>query len=103
MPELHLILDLALFEVIVVKESKLDETVPSKFLVNKLYQLPLRKDRTRNGGGILVYIKKAFKVEAERYSPDFELLTFKIKIYIVKHNFVCAYRPQTDDMDTFVS
>jgi hypothetical protein len=100
--EVHIILELDTFDVIVINESKLDDLVPSKSLCNKHYSI-MRRDRNRYGGGVLVYVKKTYKLVSEQYSPDFELIVLKLKIKNAKHNFISAYKPPKDDIDTFVS
>ena len=42
--------------VLILTESKLDDTIPSSLITLPGYHEPIRRDRNRNGGGVLVYI-----------------------------------------------
>ena len=44
-------------DIIVITESKLDHTFPDLSFRISGYNKPFRKDRNRNGGGILVFIR----------------------------------------------
>ena len=44
-------------DIIVITESKLGHTFPDSSFRTSGYCKPFRKDRNRNGGGILVFIK----------------------------------------------
>ena len=57
MDEIKEILNLRLFDIICLNETKIDSNTPNGFLSSKYYKC-IRRDRTSNGGGILVYIKK---------------------------------------------
>ena len=45
---------------LVCTESKLDNTVPNNIILLEGYHEPLRHDRTRHGGGTLIYISEQF-------------------------------------------
>ena len=45
-------------DIIVVTESKLDESFPRQQFKIEGYNLPFRLDRNSNGGGILVYVRE---------------------------------------------
>ena len=44
--------------VVILTESKLDNTIPSNLLSIPWFYGPLRRDRNRHGGGCLVYISQ---------------------------------------------
>ena len=45
-------------DILMISETKLDESFPSgQFLLNG-FSTPFRQDRTANGGGILLYIRE---------------------------------------------
>ena len=55
------ILDLSIYDLIMINESKLDDSIPENFFLhdkNKLF----RRDRCRNGGGILMFIRKCYNI-----------------------------------------
>ena len=82
-------------DVLVVTESKLDETIDSKQLKIDGFHEPIRKDRNRRGGGCLIYISDdlTYKQQIKLESAHFEHIWVDIrqnnKIYSVN----CYYRP----------
>ena len=45
-------------DVLILTESKLNKTIPTNLINIKGYHEPLRRDRTRHGGGVLMYISE---------------------------------------------
>ena len=76
--EINKLIDLNDFDVIFLNETKLDESMPNRFLEHCNYNL-IRRDRNRNGGGLAVFIKKHYSISCVYVSLDIELLSFKIK------------------------
>jgi hypothetical protein len=66
-------------DIMVFSEIKLDDTIP-----DKLYEHPdfflIRRNRTMSGGGILIYVRKSYKIFDLFISTEFELVSFKLKI-----------------------
>ena len=60
--------------VLVLTESKLNENIPNNLLKISGYHEPIRRDRTRHGGGVLVYISElfTFKHKTELQSEKLE-------------------------------
>ena len=79
-------------DVIMLNEVKLDSGIPSKLYQHHNYNL-LRLDRTRHGGGILVYIKKCYKIVESKLSDKFELIFFKLLINKTIYSFISTYKP----------
>ncbi len=50
-------------DVLFVSETFLDEHTPESKFKNIHYNMPLRRDRTKHGGGLLVYVRKGYVVE----------------------------------------
>ena len=61
-------------DVLAISESKLDDTIPSDLLRIPGYHEPIRRDRTRNGGGCVIYISDhlPFKQMVNLQSEHFE-------------------------------
>ena len=81
------------FDVICLNETKIDCNIPNKFFISKYYKC-IRRDRTNNGGGILIYIKKEYSILKQEASLDFEIIYFQILIKNSLCNFICGYNPQ---------
>ena len=71
--------------VLVITESKLDETIPSNLITIPGYHQPVRRDRIingRNGGGVLIYIAEylVFQHKTELQSDSYEHIWLDIRI-----------------------
>ena len=45
-------------DILVIEETKIDESFPEGQFLIPGYKKPYRKDRNRNGGGIIVYVRE---------------------------------------------
>lgn len=103
---IHEVLDKNIFDIICINESKLDQSVPDSFLSHVRYSLH-RRDRNfsggegfgRNGGGLLLFIRKKFTHSVE-VCNNFEAMhltvTFK---QTTSHFLVCYKSPSLKDAD----
>ena len=93
--EIHSLLDLNLFDIIFLQETKLGPEDSDHFLQHKEYSF-LRRDRDVHGGGIIIYIKKSLTVVFSYIDPSskFEFILFSILINNKKINFIYGYNPQ---------
>jgi len=102
------ILDMGKCDIIMLNEVKLDSNMPSKMFLHNDYDL-IRRDRTASGGGIMIYVKKCYKIIEQVASTDFELIYFKIIINGISYKFISAYKPPDvgdndfiEHLDTFI-
>ena len=100
MDEIKEILNLRLFDIICLNETKIDSNTPNGFLSSKYYKC-IRRDRTSNGGGILVYIKKEYTILKQETSLDFEIIYFQLLIKNNLCNFICGYNPHNKNSKDF--
>ena len=75
-------------------ETHLDANVSSSSLILEGFDEPLRKDRTRNGGGILVYLSNFLKYNRQHdlESPNIETIRVEIKLKYINLHLCCLYR-----------
>ena len=71
-------------DVLIITESKLDQTIPTNLITIPGYHQPVRRDRTingRNGGGVLIYIAQhlVFQHKPELQSDYYEHLWVDVK------------------------
>jgi hypothetical protein len=59
--EVKNLLDLCEFDLVMINESKLGEMVPNSSINHRYFKV-LRRDRNRNGGGIIIFVKNSYKV-----------------------------------------
>ena len=83
-------------DILVISESKLDDTFPtSQFVIDSLTE-PFRLDRTRNGGGILLFVKNnitATLLTSYTLPEDIEALFVEIVIGNFIWLFSYSYNP----------
>lgn len=90
--EITEILDLKLFDVVFLQETKLNESVPNTFFHNSNYQV-LRLDRNKHGGGILIFIRIEYKLLKSIKLDKIEGIYFQLDINGVLNNFISCYKP----------
>ena len=95
------ILDSEKLDIISLNEVKLDENVPNKLYEHPAYTLK-RRARNIHGGGIMIYIRKCYKIIQFNASADFEILSFNLKINNIVSNFVYGYRPPIVSNEAFL-
>ena len=100
--EIDSILNTLQYSIVMVNETKLDDTFPIEFYKHDNYRI-IRRDRGASGGGVLVFILKSLDVTFTFNSPDFEFIYFEIRVNKVMHSFICAYRSQKVDRNDFLN
>jgi exonuclease III len=82
--ELDLILKTEIFDIVSLNETKLDDSFPISFYKDPIY-IMVRRDKSRNEGGLLFMIKKDYKIihqdigESNEFKIDYIHLKIKIK------------------------
>ena len=90
-------------DILIIAETKLDESFPTSQLDITGYMPPLRVDRNQHGGGILKYIKEGIPSREisllESMSKDIEAKALEINLHKIKWLLFGIYRPpsQTDN------
>jgi hypothetical protein len=77
------------------QESKLGPITPDSFMSNDSFYL-LRRDRVAGGGGLLVYVKKAYAISDIHIDDLFETIKFSLSFKTKnkrKHTFITSYNP----------
>ena len=85
-------------DVLILTESKLDDTIPSNLISLPGYHEPVRRDRNRNGGGVLIYIAEnlIFSQKEHLQSDDYEHIWVDIKMRNAIFAINALYRPPQD-------
>ena len=86
---------------LIINESKLDETIPTNLICLSQFHEPVRRDRTRHGGGCLVYIsnKLTFKQHSELQSEFFEHIWIDVRVKTKVYSINSLYRPPIEDAE----
>ena len=91
--------------VVILTESKLDNTIPSNLLSIPRFHEPLRRDRNRHGGGCLVHISQlpTFKQQIKVQSDFYENISVDVRVREKVYSINCYYRPpNADNHETFL-
>ena len=92
-------------DVLILSESKIDQTIPNHLITIPGYHEPLRHDRQligRHGGGVLMYIAEhlAYQHRTELQSNFFEHLWADVRINGKTFAINGLYRPPNEDADS---
>jgi hypothetical protein len=89
-------------DVLFISETFLDEDTSVSFYKNVNYNLSLRRDRGKHGGGFLVYVRKGYTVREAEKSLDYESIAFTLTANDNNYNFISSYKPPSDPNDKFI-
>ena len=69
-------------DILIITESKLDESIPNSMIEINNFHEPLRRDRNRHGGGCLIYISEnlTFKQMSDLQSDKYEHIWADVKV-----------------------
>lgn len=89
-------LELSLFDVLIISETKLDMSFPNSQFEISGYRM-IRKDRDRHGGGIIMYLRSDIPYsrlnKIEQSVTGIECIAIRLKIAKVWTTVIGAYRP----------
>jgi hypothetical protein len=91
-------------DVLILSESKLDQTIPNNLITIPGYHEPLRHDRDingRHGGGVLMYISEslAYQHRTEFQNNNYEHLWADIRVNEKTFAIKAMYRPPNESAD----
>ena len=90
-------------DILVITESKLDQSFPeSQFFINR-FSKPFRKDRNRHGGGLLMYIKEDILQKELSFNlpSDIEIIIIELIINKIKWLACGCYHPHCQSDEYF--
>ena len=92
-------------DVLIITESKLDETIPINLITIPGYYEPIRRDRYingRNGGGVLMYIADhlVYQQKCEFQSENYEHIWVDLRVKNVSFAINALYRPPTETTES---
>ena len=91
--------------IVVLSESKLDETIPNTQIRIPGFHEPIRHDRNIHGGGCLIYIAEIFTYKQQEHlqSKHFENISVDVRVNIETYSINCYYRPpNAENHDLFL-
>ena len=93
-------------DILVVTETKLDESFPSGQFIIEGFSQPFRLDRNNHGGGIMVFVKEhliCVEIPLENKPSDFECIFLDLKIRSKKFLLVGGYNPDKGKISKYLS
>ena len=91
-------------DILMAAETKFDASFPNQQFSLEGYSPPIRLDRNRNGGGLLIYIRSGIAAHHRtsfKYTDDFECLTVEVTVN-KKWVLFGVYRPPVQPLQTFL-
>lgn len=96
LPKLDIIFnELSEYDIIAITESHLDESVVDTDIELDGFQPPVRLDRNRHGGGVMLYVKNnlSFKKRDDIFTPNIEIIWVEIENGNRRFLVGVVYRP----------
>ena len=88
-------------DILILQETKIDQSFPSsKFLIDG-YNPPFRRDRNSMGGGILVYIKENIPAKVLKITESIEGIFIEMRFKNDKWLLFCTYNPNGQNSKQF--
>ena len=91
-------------DILILTETKLDESFSeSQFLIQG-YSKPFRLDRNANGGGVMVYVREDIPsklLNKHKFNPDIEGMFIEINLRKAKWLLFSAYHPPSQSIEYF--
>ena len=93
------------FDILIIAETKIDETFPTNQFLIDGYMPPLRADRNRHGGGLLIHIKEGVPAKevstSGLISKEIEIKVVEINLHKIKWLLIGIYRPPSQSEKFF--
>ena len=93
-------------DILVIEETKIDESFPEGQFLIPGYKKPYRKDRNRNGGGIIVYVREDIpsrKLDQFMLDDDIEGIFIEINLRKSKWLMLATYRPPSSSKSQYLN
>ena len=89
-------------DILLISETKLDETFPEQQFHIEGFSPPYRRDRNDKGGGLLLFVREyvpSRKINVE-LSPQIEVIVIEINLKKKKWILIGSYNPHKSMIDT---
>ena len=88
-------------DILMVTETKIDESFPTSQFIIPGFTSPYRFDRTKDGGGILVYIREDIPsklLNTSYIASDIECPGIEVNLRKVRWLVICSYNPHKNNI-----
>ena len=93
-------------DILVITESKLDESFPTNQFLIEGFSLPFRRDRDLNGGGVIIFVREDIscrELKLHNTSGNFEGIVLEVNLRKVKWLQFEGYNPHKVDIHNYLS
>ena len=93
-------------DILVITETKIDNSFPTNQFTIEGYGIPFRLDRNTNGGGLLIFVKEHIPcriLSSHNENNNFEGIFFEINLRKKKWLIVGGYNPKKEDIGHFLN
>ena len=93
-------------DIILLSETKIDESFPSSQFAIEGYAKPFRRDRDIHGGGLLIYVRDDIpckEVKSQDLPDDIECVFIEINLRSKKWLLMGGYNPHQENISYFLS
>ena len=83
-------------DILLVSETKVDESFPSSQFAIEGFNVPFRLDRNSSGGGITLFVREEISSKLlSKYKPNssIESIFIEINLWSKKRLLTCSYNP----------
>ena len=93
-------------DILIITESKLDDTFPVNQFIIDGFSPPFRADRNKNGGGVIIYVRDDIpsrELKAHHPTINLEGIFFEINLKKSKWLVFGGYNPHKDNISNFMN
>ena len=93
-------------DILIITESKLDDSFPTNQFIIEGYSPPFRVDRNKNGGGVIIYVREDIpsrELKNHRPTSNFEGIFFEINLKKSKWLLFGGYNPHKENISNFLN
>ena len=87
-------------DIILISETKIDETFPTAQIFIKGFSAPYRQERNRTGGGLLLFVREDVPSRILNPKSETDIETLSVKINFRKRRWFlnCSYNPHKNQI-----
>ena len=92
-------------DILLISETKLNDSFPNgQFLMNG-FQVPFRKDRTDKGGGLLLFMQEQIPCRELNITFEHKIEAIFVEINLKKRKWllICGYNPVKNEISIFLN
>ena len=93
-------------DIIMVSETKIDESFPETQFIMEGYAKPFRKDRNSHGDGLLIYVRDMIpckEIKLKNLLDDIECIFIEINLCNQKYILIGGYNPEKGSISYFLN